>query len=291
MNVPPIEARTVMDLIDGGASVTRAKNPRMMWIVLKSILHLGGSTRTATIRELLASTSEMNPASGLEGEFFRAEPKTLRRLVDVARSKLVDHGLVAKAGVEWTPTRLGDVIDSEAELDYFVADEAVEEVEVAPWQDQVLERLAAFSPAGFERMLARLLGKAGVFDAAVTGRTGDGGIDGEGSMVKGVDAPVVFQAKRYQPGSSVSSAQVRDFRGAVQGRAHVGMYFTTGSFTKDARAEAERTQALRLILFDGAQLAEWIKELGIGVHVKQRMVEDVTIDESWWDDAAATEAD
>lgn len=92
---------------------------------------------------------------------------------------------------------------------------------------------------------------AGVLDVA---------IDGHGLMVDGpLSIPVFSQVKRWS--GNVSSATVRDFRGAIQGRGHVGMVFTTGTFTEDAKAEARRTQSVNTQLFDGVRMADWLKDL------------------------------
>ena len=68
-------------------------------------------------------------------------------------------------------------------------------------------------PSAFERLARRLLREAGFENVAITGRTGDGGIDGTGVyQMSLVGFPVVFQCKRYR--GSVGPTVVRDFRGA-----------------------------------------------------------------------------
>src|SRR3954464_4280451 len=97
----------------------------------------------------------------------------------------------------------------------------------------------AMKPDGFERLAQRLLREAGFIGATVTGRTGDGGIDGLGVYrMSLVSFPVFFQCKRYK--GSVGSAAVRDFRGAMAGRGDKGLLITTGTFTSEAKAEATR---------------------------------------------------
>jgi restriction system protein len=137
------------------------------------------------------------------------------------------------------------------------------------------------SAAGFERLVQRLLRESGFVQVEVTGRTGDGGIDGKGiARIHGLMSfHVVFQAKKYQ--GVVSAAQVRDFRGAMVGRADKGLLITTGSFTKDAVREATRDGTSPIDLIDGDALADRLKELSLGVQVK--MVEDVVVDDAWFD--------
>jgi restriction system protein len=115
----------------------------------------------------------------------------------------------------------------------------------------------------------------------VTGKSGDGGIDGKGIMRLGglLSFHVLFQCKRYQ--GSVSASQVRDFRGAMMGRADKGLLITTGNFTKDAVKEATRDGASAIDLIDGDQLLDKLKELGLGVKTEKIEVEKVTINHDW----------
>lgn len=147
------------------------------------------------------------------------------------------------------------------------------------------ERMNAFlvetlSPAAFERLIQRMLRETGFTQVEVTGRTGDGGIDGKGiAKINGIlSFRVAFQCKRYR--GSVGSSEVRDFRGAMQGRADKGLFITSGYFTRDATQEAVRDGAIAIDLVDGEKLAEKLKELSLGVKVER--VEHVTIDEEWF---------
>ena len=89
---------------------------------------------------------------------------------------------------------------------------------------------------------------------------------------------VLFQCKRYK--GSVSAGEIRDFRGAMVGRADKGLFISTGTFTPAAVKEATRDGAPPIDLVDGADLAEKLKELGLGIH--KEVVEVVTIDEQWF---------
>jgi restriction system protein len=130
---------------------------------------------------------------------------------------------------------------------------------------KLIEVLQALSPSGFERLCQRLLREAGFEQVTVTGRSGDGGIDGHG--VLGLNAfvsfKVLFQCKRYQ--GSVTPGDVRDFRGALQGRADKGIILTTGSFTSEARREAARDGAPPIELVDGEKLVRLFEELELGL--------------------------
>lgn len=136
------------------------------------------------------------------------------------------------------------------------------------------------SPDAFERLVKRMLRESGFVQVEVTGRAGDGGIDGKGIVKVGglLSFHVLFQCKKYQ--GSVSAGAIRDFRGALIGRADKGLFVTTGTFTRDATREAIRDGATPIDLMDGDQLAEKLKELRLGI--KTEMVESVDVDGEWF---------
>lgn len=150
------------------------------------------------------------------------------------------------------------------------------------WQDRLLEILSTMDPIAFERLSQRLLRESGFTEVEVTSRSGDGGIDGHGLIRIGglISFPVLFQSKRYQ--GNIGPNVVRDFRGAMMGRADKGLIITTAGFTREARREATRDGAPPIDLIDGELLVEKLKDLGMGVHVKTRTVEDVEVDEDWF---------
>lgn len=154
---------------------------------------------------------------------------------------------------------------------------------VAAWEDELLDLVKSIAPDAFERLCQRLLRESGFIRVEVTGRSGDGGIDGKGVVRVGglLSFHVFFQAKRFK--GSVSSPVVRDFRGALVGRADKGLIITTGTFTKDARAEAQRDGATPIDLIDGEELVEKLKELSIGVTVREKIVEEVVIQRAYFE--------
>lgn len=150
------------------------------------------------------------------------------------------------------------------------------------WQEELLDVILKMSPAAFERLIQRLLRESGFVQVEVTGQSGDGGIDGHGILRLGglLSFHVIFQAKRWK--GAVGSSQVRDFRGAMVGRADKGLLITTGAFTKDAIKEATRDGAPAIDLVDGDQLVEKLKQLSLGVSTKKIEIEQVSIDPKWF---------
>ncbi len=153
--------------------------------------------------------------------------------------------------------------------------------EVLAWREKLHHILIEdMSPDAFERLTQRMLRESGFVHVEVTGRTGDGGIDGKGiARINGLMSfHIAFQCKKYK--GSVGAPEIRNFRGAIVGRADRGMFITTGNFTKAAIEEANRDGAAPIDLVDGDQLADKLKELALGI--KTELVEKVTVEPGWF---------
>jgi restriction system protein len=133
------------------------------------------------------------------------------------------------------------------------------------YKSELLSLIKALPPDGFERLCQRLLRESGFQNVTVTGRSGDGGIDGTGILQLNpfVSFVVLFQCKRYQ--GSVTPSQIRDFRGAMMGRADKGIILTTGTFTTDAKKEARRDGAPPIELVSGEDLIKLFENLELGL--------------------------
>lgn len=149
------------------------------------------------------------------------------------------------------------------------------------WRASLLNLLQNMPPGGFERLCQRLLRESGFIDVEVTGRSGDGGIDGRGIIRFAglIGFPVLFQCKRYS--GSVTPSQIRDFRGAMTGRTDRSLFITTGGFTREAQREATRDGAPPIDLIDGNMLVDKLKELELGVTTRQ--VEEVDVNQDWFE--------
>lgn len=148
--------------------------------------------------------------------------------------------------------------------------------EIDDWREELLQVMLAMPPDAFERLSQRLLRAAGFINTKVTGRSGDGGIDGAGVYrLSLVSFPVFFQCKRYK--GSVGPEKVRDFRGAMAGRGDKGLLITTGTFTAEAKKEATREGAPPIDLIDGERLCELLKDHQLGVRTVARVVEDTEV--------------
>lgn len=265
------------------------------WPALLALRSLGGSASIAEHLSQIISEQEVSDevASLPHGKTGRSE---LEYRLAWARTALRRCGFVENSarGV-WSLTEAGEHATLEelrakiSELrtfdhkQYLKKGQGASSVEEGntelDWKDHLLDVLRKMSPDAFERLAKRLLRESGFVKVEVTGKSGDGGIDGTGILqLSLMSFHVLFQCKRYQ--GSVGPGDIRDFRGAMMGRTDKGLFITTGTFTSQARNEATRDGAPPIDLIDGVSLCEKLKELRLGVGVE--LVEDVTIKEDWF---------
>ncbi len=272
----------------------------LVWPVVRALRELGGSGRIDEINDKVAQlegfTDEQQQFdgrnNGLEIPYRLSWARTFakkRDLLDnVSRGvwaltkdgQEVDQAEVERRRVMDTrdnkkratsESSLSSVVSGDETMDVLDGDDDIEQT----WQATALAALQAMAPDAFERLC-----QAGFINVAVTGRSGDGGIDGVGTYrMSLVSFPVFFQCKRYV--GSVGSSQVRDFRGAMIGRGEKGLLITTGSFTASARAEATRDGAPPLDLIDGEELVELLREHKLGITTE--LVEQVTVHAGFFD--------
>lgn len=267
----------------------------MIGPVLKAVSDLGGSARPQEVYEHVCETLRLK--LGGQADLTPSGVPRHENEMAWARFYLVRAGLLdsSKRGV-WTLTEKGRERGSmthaqalelfhqvraafpkpskdgaarreqdEAETESVVPDPDVADPLPSDHRVRVLEILQALPPSGFERFCQRLLREAGFQNVEVTGRAGDGGIDGMGVLRVNtlVSFKVLFQCKRFR--GTVVPSQVRDFRGAMMGRADKGIMLTTGRFTADARKEAVRDGVPPIELVDGEMLVGMLEEFEIGL--------------------------
>ncbi len=251
--------------------------------ILKALGELGGSGSIEEINECVIRLMGIpETLANIPHDSKKPDGRTsLEYNLAWGRTILKVNGYLenSKRGI-WALTNISVQQIKEVEFSQVITEVEKENIE-ENWKSKLLNIiLEKVSPAGFERLVQRFLREKGFTQVEVTGRTGDGGIDGTGiARINGMlSFHIVFQCKRYQ--GSVSAHQVRDFRGAMVGRTDKGLIITTGSFTRDALKEATRDGAPTIDLIDGERLAEKLKELGLGINIE--LIEKVTIDEEWY---------
>ncbi len=265
--------------------------------VLQALKQLGGSGTNEEINNKVAEIARI-PAEQLEvlhnpekGGITEIEYRLMWTRTYLKKYGLLDN---SSRGV-WSLTAEGNRVDRVDERDVVrrgreqlkkdKETEGTSEEEPdhkVEWQEELLGTILDLSPSAFERLVQRLLRESGFIQVEVTGQTGDGGIDGHGILRLGgfLSFRIIFQAKRWK--GAVGAGQIRDFRGAMVGRADKGLLITTGTFTKEATREATRDGAPAIDLVDGDQLVEKLKQLSLGVQTKKIEIEQVTVNRDWF---------
>lgn len=256
--------------------------------VIDALKELGNSGTPAEVCELIANN--LNLTDDELNERMSSGTARFSNQVAWARFYLNKAGLLSssKRGV-WSLTENGMNSNLSEEDTYQLfrtihatfggsrreEEEEETEDEVAPTEagisvprdhrTELLEKLRSMPPASFEKLCQRLLRESGFQQVEVTGRSGDGGIDGKGILQVNLllSFQVIFQCKRYA--GAVSASQIRDFRGAMTGRADKGIFLTTGTFSVDARREASRDGAPPIELVDADKLVTMFEDLELGL--------------------------
>jgi restriction system protein len=267
----------------------------LMWPATQALKAMGGS---ATNEELLQKIIELGAYPAEVQNLLHTDGRQTRLNYNLgwAKTYLKLGGAVnnSKRGV-WSLTQLGEslteadvaAIPGQVRKKYatgrksnaaLVLDDESDEVD-DNWRTKLLAILTSIQPDAFERLSQRLLRETGFVKVQVTGRSGDGGIDGMGVLrLALLSFQVSFQCKRYK--GSVGPSAIRDFRGAMVGRSDKGLFITTGTFTADAQREATRDGAPAIDLIDGDLLCTLLKDLKLGVTTE--MVEKATVDSEWF---------
>lgn len=286
----------------GAMTTVKASLPQyydLLRPTLQAVIELGGSAR---LGEIDRAVVEIENYSDAQQRVLHADgPKTeIGYRLAWARTHLKRMGLVENSdrGV-WSVTDEGRDASNDDFTERFASyrrqvrgrgrQELHDDAAADPgngagsedWKEELLDLLLKAPADRFERLARRLLLEAGFVNTTVTGKSGDGGIDGVGTYrVSLISFNLYFQCKRYA--GSVGAGAVRDFRGAMAGRGDRGLLITTGTFTGDAKREATRDGAPPLDLVDGQDLCELLKQYGLGVRTRQ--VEEVELDRAYFDE-------
>lgn len=278
------------------------KYHELMMPTLIALDRIGGSASLNEINDAVIEQVGL-PTAALDVQYESGAGAVLPDRLSWARSHLKEGGFLASGGrgiwlltdegrqaKDWPPDALRRKVATAVKAKHGNRKKslAVEsdipsgnpDEEFADWRDELLAKLRSMDPSAFERLCQRVLRESGFVKVEVTGRSGDGGIDGTGILqLSLMSFHVLFQCKRYQ--GSVGSGAVRDFRGAMMGRTDKGLIITTGTFSPDARREATRDGAPPIDLIDGESLCDKLKELSLGVETL--VVKKIVVIPGWFD--------
>jgi restriction system protein len=286
------------------AKTRQAEFTRWLGPVLDALRELGGSGRPREVTDRVARN--LNIPEKVRRETLKNGSSKWDNQVAWARQYLVYAGLIdnSKKGV-WVLTPLGQntTLDEKQGHEIFLnqvakyqktkkeksKDLITEKVEDNSEEEEIekeetlLEVLKSISPIGFEHLCQRLLREIGFEDVEVTQRSHDEGIDGYGTLKLNplISMKIIFQCKRYK--KTVSRGKIGDFRNAIIGRAEKGIIITTGTFSADAKKEANRDGVIPVELIDGERLVELFEEIELGVKVKTVYEIDYNFFEQYYD--------
>ncbi len=254
----------------------------LLWPTLTALKSRGGS---ASIRELSGSVaSDLKLTDEVLNILHKSGPQSeVDYRAAWARTHLKFIGAIdnTSRGI-WTISDVGRRIRTEIQLRKLIRLERTKRskqrqsrnsklkfkeddvTDLPDWRDTLLGIVRNLKPDAFERLCQLILRESGFTMVEVTGRSGDGGMDGAGVLrVNLISFHVRFQCKRYS--GSVGAPEIRDFRGAMVGRADKGLFMTTGRFTSDAEREAVRDGAPAIDLINGVDLCVLLRDLKLGV--------------------------
>lgn len=267
----------------------------LMLPTLSALRHLGGSARNAEIRGAIAqalglSEEDQQIPQGVN----HPNVSRLEYRLKWARTYLKNAGVLSSVSTgAWGVTPKGMAASDDDVLNWFKewqreqskksSDETLmpplDDVDTPPagmavdgdeeWDAAVIRLVQDMDPTQVEWLFLRLLREEGFEQLEHAGKPGDGGIDGSGVYrISLLSFKVFFQCKRYQAG--IGSSEIRNFRGAMEGRGERGLFMTTSWFTKSAEEEASRPGARPVDLVDGPALAKLIAKHRLGVSITQR---------------------
>lgn len=271
-----------------GVSVAALTNVDWMNVTLVALQALGGDGTITQIEHQVIGDLGLTPRAAAAGRRYR-KYTTLQYRLMWARSRLKKLDLaVNTARGHWELTATGQrtkhVRDRDLRSIRWAATAETrnmtnEESAVGDrWRVELLDALKALHPSDFEHACREVLAASGFTEVEVTGKSGDGGIDGHGILQIGgmVSFPVVFQCKRYD--GNVTAPALREFRGAMAGRASKGLVITTGGFTTGAMKAATTPGVDPIDLIDGDALVTKMHHLGLGIVSRSKEVIDVNHD-------------
>ncbi len=265
--------------------------------VVEALRELGNSGTPSEVRDIIAEnpklSDEILDAQLKSGEsrfvnqvhwakfyltksgFVDSSQRGVWTLTDKAiKSPLTEsdtHELFKKVHAQWgkkPPVEIPEVEVVEQEDNEELAPPDSGPSSTSDYRIELLDLLKSLPPEGFEHLCKRLLRESGFQQVEVTGKTGDGGIDGKGILQINplMSIHVVFQAKRY--GGTVGSPDITRFRGAMTGRTDKGIFITTGTFSISAKREAIREGAPPIELVDADKLISMFERLELGLKPK-----------------------
>lgn len=291
-------------------SSTKGRQIRLMPMVVKALRDMNGTGRAAAVKGWIADKLS-GTGQDLQDRVLSSGALMFTNDIQWARMYLVNadilepmkesgHGVWKLTPKGWevsldlqTAQQIYEASSRKAASDIQVAPENDDEQSDLPgtntWRSDLAKLLTRLPDKGFERLCAYIMTENGL-EAKSTGKTGDGGIDGIGVLPVDdfglVKMRVAWQCKRYKD-NKVPSKDIRDFRGAIAGRAEYGIFFTTSEFTPSAESEAERLESAQIKLVNLEDLINLFKDnhnKRMGVIQNPEKTTEMILDKSFFEE-------
>jgi restriction system protein len=274
----------------GGDSQTQPNEPESRLTIIQAIQQVmaqSGHPMTipqvyeAIVRNHLYQFKADDPAHIVRNEirrhcigldFASASPRKVFKFTGDGRYSVLDSPVLDKghgrARMPRTSRRTKDIDDFKQQYEQYIA----------RFKSRVLDEIRNVGPRQFEHFCRNLLSAYGFLQVKVTRFTKDGGIDGHGRLKVGFDYfNVAFQCKRRTRGN-VGRPEISQFRGDIQGQYALGYFFTTASFTPEAKDYSVRRGAVPITLINGPTIVEIMLEKGFGVDKEDLPIYSLALD-------------
>lgn len=177
--------------------VTNSRFAKLLQPVVDAIAALGGSARPSEVKEWIIQ-NKVQPQGYLDLVHKGSGESVFGNDVDWARYYLVKAGIIdASTRGVWSLTDSGRSIHIDSEKATEIVrnvDSQMRSTTSEPSPDpeeaesgflqETLAIIKTLPPTGFERLCQRLLRESGFEEVHVLGRSGDGGIDGQGILTQ-----------------------------------------------------------------------------------------------------------
>ena len=133
--------------------------------------------------------------------------------------------------------------------------------------ERLLEKVNNNSPAFFEKIVLDLLQNMGYGRGSVTGKSGDGGIDGFINQDALGLEKIYFQAKRFTGDTRVTASMIRDFVGSLAIKnVKKGVFISSTDFPKEAE---QLLHSQNIVLINRQKLLSLMIQYNIGVSLEK----------------------
>lgn len=255
--------------------------------IVMALRELGGKAKTSVVRSTIVDRMSADGEFIDETEVSGGEPKYQNEM-RFARLHLVNAGKLEPKEVSghgfWQLTQAGWDMPLDHATVLAICSKSQTTVAaqaqlLEPTQDELpgvaqgdlalRNVLLSLSDSGFERLCAAIMAANNAEAIAVTGKAGDGGIDGTATFAVDslalVSFRVAWQCKKYGPMHKVQPSEIREFRGALDHGFQHGVFFTTSTFTVKAEEEARRPGQVPIRLVDISSLIGLLKAKSLGL--------------------------